>query len=172
MSEPSPDSPNDDEWPSAEDIEILSGGFEGEWPVEFGCPPPTKWKLYATNEVKTGLTRVSDVVIAGAVPTTVLFTVNRTVEWSTAVTAGVKAGIGVIEAETGISLQKTVRISVGQTLRFTVPKGARMALFAGCLVVNRIFRRTVYSSAGPCYPVEQKTVVSSPKAGFLEARPV
>jgi hypothetical protein len=160
-------------WYSEGDIEESDGTETGLIGADgVVCPNPKRWVLARQSPVDARLQRVSPVIAATSAPIDYTFTVSRSLTFTWGVTAGVKAGIGLIEAQTGISLQTSVQISTQQQVRFHVPKGARMALFGGATYMNRTFTRTVYSSAGPCYPVTQTTVVSSPKSPVLVVRNV
>lgn len=148
---------------------------EGELPEEElsrpvpTCPNPTKWRQTSSAVKATGRwIQVSSGVWAKAAPVRHTFHAERSVTWGVAVEESLKGSIKLIEAELKISLDTHTTLTTSETLSYTVPKGKVMALFAAPAYVVRRFQRTVYSSAGPCYPVTQSCRTSSPVQHILK----
>lgn len=136
------------------------------------CPPPTKWRFIGSASRNGRLRPASSAVTAKAAPVNYTFRVERTMSFTTTISAGFKASLRVIEADTGLSLNRTLTISTSETIAYRIPKGHTMALFGGVRYIERRFRRTVYGSAGPCYPIQQDTTVLTPVLKVLEVRDV
>jgi len=135
------------------------------------CPPPTRWRLVSQAKARGNLRIVSSAISARSAPIRHTFRVARSFSFSTAVTAGIKVGVPLLEAETGLSLTTTLTITTMESATFTVPKGSTMALFGGAGYFVRTFERTVYGSA-MCNAVVQRTTVSTPYMKILEVRNV
>lgn len=157
-----------DDGPIAESDTLLSTGSPGVLGIV--CPNPTRWKFVDASGRTSNLQRISAIVSAQAVPITATLTVQRSLTFTAGVTAGVKAGIKLIEIESGVMLQTSVTVRTGTSYRITVPKGRRVALFGGSTFIVRVFERTVYTSAGPCYPLVQRTTVTSPVSPIVQSQ--
>lgn len=154
-----------------EDWFIVDGELPGEElkrPVPT-CPNPTKWRQASSAVKATGRwLRVSSTVWAKAAPVRYTFHAERSVTWGVAVEESLKGSLLLIEAELKIKLDTHTTLTTSETLSYTVPKGKAMALYAAPGYVVRSFARTVYSSAGPCYPVTQSCRAFSPVQHMLK----
>lgn len=133
------------------------------------CPSPTKWKLVSQRQVNGRMSMVSLAVKAGPTSVRHAFRVSRSMTYGASVTAGVKASIQIIEAETKLELSKSVTIGTSESVSYTIPRGKTMALFGGCAYIDRTFQRISYGSA-MCNRVVQRTTIRSPRFPLLEVR--
>lgn len=135
------------------------------------CPNPTRWKVVGQARSRGSFRLVSSAVSAKAAAVTHTFSVQRSVTFSAAVTAGMKVGLPMLEHEVGITLETSVTVQTGETVTYRIPKGQAMALFAGAGYIVRKLQRVAYGSA-MCNRVVQTTEVTSPYMRILEVRKV